>query len=80
MDSQRSYLVQYFRTNDKMAFEKLMSESESRIHIIFTFLSLLELVQQGFLTILIGNGRNNLIIERNHEVKEEDIKIENTGF
>lgn len=80
MDSQRSYLVQHFRTNDKMAFEKLMSESESRIHIIFTFLSLLELVQQGFLTILIGNGRNNLIIERNHEVKEEDIIIENTGF
>jgi len=35
------------------------------VHAIFTFLSLLELVQQHYLRILIGEGRNNFIIEYN---------------
>jgi segregation and condensation protein A len=35
------------------------------MHAIFTFLSMLELVQQNFLRIIIGEGRNNFIIEYN---------------
>jgi segregation and condensation protein A len=42
-------------------FEKV----ENRVHAIFLFLSLLELAQQKFLRILIGEGRNNFIVEYN---------------
>lgn len=80
MESQRTYLIGYFRHNQKLGFEKLVSTSEDRIHIIFTFLSLLELVQQGFLQLLVGEGRNNIIIERNPDFREEDIHIGDTGF
>lgn len=64
MESQRNYLFQHFQNQQKTSFEYFLKNSESRIQIIFTFLSILEMVQQGFLNILIGEGRNNLIIER----------------
>lgn len=80
MDSQRTFLIDYFEKHNSLAFEKLIESSEDRIHIIFTFLSLLELVQQQYLKILIGEGRNNLIIERNAEKDSSEIHIENTGF
>ncbi|MCC6692090.1 MAG: chromosome segregation protein ScpA, partial [Chitinophagaceae bacterium] len=38
---------------------------------IFIFLNLLELVQQKYLQIIIGEGRNNFIIEWNQNREEE---------
>jgi len=43
----------------------LFAACENRIHAIFTFLAMLELIQQKFLAILIGTGRNNFIVEWN---------------
>src|SRR5690606_26635302 len=57
MEGQREYLIKHFEENERLSFEKLISSSENRIHIIFTFLSMLELVQQKYLSILVGNGR-----------------------
>lgn len=73
MESQKAYLFDYFRQNEKSSFEHFIQNSESRIQIIFTFLSILEMVQQGFLNILVGEGRNNLIIERMDKINEETI-------
>jgi segregation and condensation protein A len=42
-----------------VSFEKIFEQCENRIHAIFLFLSLLELVQQNYMTILSGEGRNN---------------------
>ena len=39
----------------------------------FLFLSLLELVQQKYMTILNGEGRNNFILEWNEERQEESV-------
>jgi segregation and condensation protein A len=39
---------------------------ENRIHAIFTFLAMLELVQLNYLGINIGTGRNNFILEWNN--------------
>ena len=38
---------------------------ENRVHAIFMFLSMLELVQGKFLRIIIGEGKNNFIVEYN---------------
>lgn len=80
MESQRTYLINYFEKHSNLAFENLMASAENRIHIIFTFLSILELVQQQYLRLLIGEGRNNFILERNPEVNVNDLRFENTGF
>ena len=54
-----------------MPFEKLLDVVENRIHAIFLFLSLLELSQQRYMTLLVGEGKNNFIVEWN-ENREED--------
>ena len=52
-----------------MGFEKIFEKAENRVHAIFLFLSLLELVQQKFMKIIIGEGKNNFIIEYNEPEK-----------
>ena len=61
------------RTEKTVSFEKIFDVCENRIHAIFLFLSLLELVQQRFMSLLTGEGRNNFIIEWN-ENREDDIQ------
>ena len=72
MEGQRTYLIDHLHIKRRLAFETLFAECENRIHAIFTFLSMLELVQQKFLTILIGEGRNNFILEYN-DIRDEQI-------
>ncbi len=75
MEESREYMLHRAREEKTMAFEKLFDVCENRIHAIFLFLSLLELVQLKYMTILTGEGRNNFIIEFN-ENREEDVLID----
>jgi segregation and condensation protein A len=50
-----------------MSFEKIFEVCENRIHAIFLFLNLLELVQQQYFRIKIGEGKNNFLVEWNDE-------------
>jgi segregation and condensation protein A len=74
MEDSREYMLTRVKSEKNMAFEKLFDRCENRIHAIFLFLSLLELVQLRYMSILMGEGRNNFIIEYN-ENREEDIVI-----
>ena len=65
LESQRSFLMDWTQKEKKIAFERIFQSCENRIHAIFNFLALLELVQQKYLGILIGEGRNNFILEWN---------------
>lgn len=67
LEGQRKFLLDYIKSNTRVAFETIFAQCENRIHAIFTFLSMLELVQQKYMGILIGSGRNNFIIEWNNE-------------
>lgn len=71
MEGQRTYLLDYMKEQGRVAFEAIFSQCENRIHAIFNFLAMLELVQQRFLGILIGTGRNNFIVEWNTEREME---------
>lgn len=73
-EGQRLYLIEELKEKRKASFEVLFSVCENRIHAIFTFLAMLELVQQKYLTALIGTGRNNFIIEWNDN-RPEDIEV-----
>lgn len=65
MEGSRQDMLSLAQEEKTVAFEKIFENAENRVHAIFLFLSLLELVQQKFLKILIGEGRNNFIIEYN---------------
>ncbi|MFT4060869.1 MAG: segregation/condensation protein A [Edaphocola sp.] len=71
-EGQRTFLIEEMRKRKKAAFEAIFSICEDRIHAIFTFLAMLELTQQKYLCLLIGTGRNNLIIEWNEETPALD--------
>jgi segregation and condensation protein A len=65
MEGSRDFMLSLAQKEKTIAFERIFDECENRVHAIFLFLSLLELVQQKFLKIMIGEGRNNFIIEYN---------------
>jgi segregation and condensation protein A len=72
MEGQRSFLLDYVGSTGRVTFETLFHQCENRIHAIFTFLSMLELIQQRYISILTGTGRNNFILEWNDTPEETD--------
>jgi segregation and condensation protein A len=70
LEGQRTYLIDHLQEKKRVPFEMLFATCTNRIHAIFTFLAMLELIQQKFLAILIGTGRNNFIVEWNPEPNE----------
>ena len=78
MEETREQMLEAAKQEKVMSFERIFDQCEERLQAIFTFLSLLELVQQKFLTIIIGEGKNNFIIEYNEE--REDEPIVESGF
>lgn len=71
MEGIRDYVLDVCSKEKTISFEKMFEVCNDRIHAIFIFLNMLELVQQKYLQILIGEGRNNFIVEYN-ENREED--------
>ena len=71
MEESRQYLVERLKAERSMSFEKTFDICQDRIHAIFLFLSILELVQLRFMNLMTGTGRNNFILEWNDEAPEE---------
>lgn len=63
MESSRINVMEQARSSKTLSFEKLFDVAETKVHAIFLFLSVLELVQQSFLKIMIGEGKNNFLLE-----------------
>ncbi|MCG7857451.1 segregation and condensation protein A [Flavihumibacter sp.] len=76
MEQSRENVLVRCRTEKTMSFEKLFDACENRIHAIFTFLSMLELVQQKYMRIMTGEGRNNFIVEWNEEREEDNFEFD----
>lgn len=64
-EGQRRFLITMMQEKAKATFDTLFANCENRIQAIFTFLAMLELIQQKYLTLLTGIGRNNFILEWN---------------
>ena len=74
MEQSKEQMLVMAQREKVLTFEKIFETCQERLEAIFTFLSLLELVQQKYLTIMIGEGKNNFLIEFNEE-REEDIEV-----
>jgi segregation and condensation protein A len=75
MEGTRAYMLEFIEKEKTVSFEKIFDVAENRIHAIFLFLNMLELIQLKYLNIILGNGRNNFIIEFNTE-REEPVEVE----
>ena len=71
IEESREFMLTLVRQQNNVSFEKVFEVCENRIHAIFLFLALLELVQQNYMMILSGEGRNNFILEWNDKREEE---------
>ncbi|HXR84774.1 MAG TPA: segregation/condensation protein A [Hanamia sp.] len=76
MESTRKYMLDLIKTERSMSFEKIFDVCNDRIHAIFLFLNILELVQLKYMTMITGSGTNNFIIEYNEDRVEEENSAE----
>jgi segregation and condensation protein A len=74
IEGEKMVLRELVRTSGQVRFEKIFDKVENRIHAIFTFLSMLELIQEQLLTIIVGDGYNNFWIRT--KTDEEKIPAE----
>lgn len=63
MEESREFMLSLIRKERSASFDHIFEPCDNRIQAIFLFLSILELVQLNFMKILMGEGRNNFIIE-----------------
>lgn len=63
MEDSRHSVIEMAQKQKTLSFEKLFDIAENRVHAIFLFLSILELVQLSSLKIMTGEGKNNFILE-----------------
>jgi segregation and condensation protein A len=63
MELSREHIIGLAESSKVLSFEKLFEAAENRVHAIFLFLSVLELVQQNYIKILTGEGKNNFLLE-----------------
>lgn len=73
MEQSREDMLHVAKKEKVLAFEKIFENCVERLQAIFQFLSLLELVQQKYLTISIGEGKNNFIVEYNEDREEDEV-------
>jgi segregation and condensation protein A len=76
MEESRENLLQLTSREKTVSFESVFENCYDRIQAIFIFLSMLELVQMKYMSIMVGEGRNNFIIEWNEERVEEEPPVE----
>lgn len=75
MEGSRENMLELVKKERTVSFEKIFEQCQDRIHAIFLFLSMLELAQQKYMSIMVGEGRNNFIVEWN-ENREEEVEME----
>lgn len=62
----KDYLINRITGDSKISFEEIFENCENRVHAIYTFLSLLELIQEQFLSIVFGENFNQFWIMKSN--------------
>ncbi len=59
IESEKEKLTALINAKTKASFGEVFTACESKIHAVFIFLSMLELIQQHIVSIILGEGKNN---------------------
>lgn len=72
---EKMQLIGRLKIVSKATFEEVFKPIENRIHAIFVFLSVLELIQEQQVKILIGEGYNNFWLEKTEPNEQKDMVL-----
>jgi segregation and condensation protein A len=59
IEKEKENLAAFIKHTTKASYTDIFSRCESKIHAVFVFLGMLELIQQQIVSIVIGEGNNN---------------------
>jgi len=59
IEKQKMIIAELVQLNRKMDFSQLLKNSENKVHFVYNFLAILEMLQQQLISIEIGLGYNN---------------------
>jgi len=59
IEEEREKLTAFIQNKQKASFSEIFTTCESKIHAVFIFLGMLELIQLQIISIIIGEGKNN---------------------
>ncbi len=62
IESQKKVINDLLRINSRLDFKSIAGKSENKVHFVYNFLALLEMLQQELIKIQIGLGFNNFYI------------------
>jgi segregation and condensation protein A len=71
IEGQKEYILNQINSKPRVAFNELFEGAPTRIALIFNFLSILELLANGFINIQQGEGFNNFWVMRTDAIIEE---------
>ena len=71
-------MIDLLRRESTVSFEKIISSCADRIQAIFLFLSILELIQQGYMNSHVGEERNIFIL--NIIPNKQGVSIKRSAF
>jgi len=70
IEEQKKHLQELLQTNERLDFESVMLNSKDRVELVYSFLAILEMLQQQMVKIQIGLGYNNFWISPRAEGEE----------
>jgi segregation and condensation protein A len=76
ISGEKMLLLEKVKAGEKIQFEEIFTGVENRVHAVFVFLSVLELIQEQMLKILIGEGYNNFWIEKAAPDEEKPVVLD----
>jgi segregation and condensation protein A len=62
IEQQKKAIEDLLRINKKMDFKLIAGQSENKVHFVYNFLAVLEMLQQELIDIQVGLGYNNFWI------------------
>jgi segregation and condensation protein A len=63
IEQQKAYIGELLAINLRLDFPEIAKRSENRVHLVYNFLAILEMLQQQLLSIQIGLGFNNFMVQ-----------------
>lgn len=63
IEQQKKVIAELINLNQKIDFSRLMKNSENKVHFVYNFLAMLEMLQQQLISIQIGLGFNNFTVQ-----------------
>ena len=71
IDNQKDYIKARLFKKPQLNFKEIFEDCTSKLHAVFTFLALLELLQNKMLYIFVGEGFNNFVISTPESAPEK---------